>query len=141
MDVAGYLGRIEGCRRMFPDLRILTGVEFGQPHLFEAQAAQLLDLSDLDRVNGSLHTPENGADRSEPVTLFTCWPADNVIWEHLAEIPRIVADSDSFEVFSHIDHAVRAWPVATSVPSTRGSSRKVFAEPCARWRTPAVSWR
>lgn len=116
MDVAGYLDSIEGCRWMFPDLQILTGVEFGQPHLFGALAARLLDLADLDRVNGSLHTLQNGADRSEPVTLFTCWPADKVIWEYLAEIPRMVAGSDSFEVFTHIDYAVRSWPVADVGP-------------------------
>ncbi|WP_233463953.1 hypothetical protein [Nocardia gipuzkoensis] len=58
-------------------LRILTGVEFGQPHLFEEQAAQLLDLAMLDRVNGSLHTLPTDDDRSEPNTLFRLWPAEN----------------------------------------------------------------
>ncbi|MGI9093393.1 MAG: hypothetical protein ACR2FF_08145 [Mycobacteriales bacterium] len=85
-------------------------MEFGQPHLFDARAAQLLDLSELDRVNGSLHTLQIGADRSEPNTLFRLWPADKVIWAYLAEVPRMAAGSDSFEVFTHIDYAVRFWP-------------------------------
>lgn len=34
MDVAGYFDCIDRCRWRFPGLRILTGVEFGQPHLF-----------------------------------------------------------------------------------------------------------
>ena len=71
MDVAGYLNCVDRCRREFSGLRILTGVEYGQPHLFDDQAARLPDLSSLDRVNGSL---QNGADRSEPMTLFRLWP-------------------------------------------------------------------
>lgn len=110
MDVAGYFDCIDRCRRMFSTLRILTGVEFGQPHLFDTQAAQLVDLSEFDRVNGSLHTLQNGAERSEPVTLFRYWPADKVMWEYLTEIPRMVAGSDSFQVFTHIDYAIRSWP-------------------------------
>jgi histidinol-phosphatase (PHP family) len=33
-----------------------------------------------------------------------------VIWEYLAEVPRMMAGSDSFAVFTHIDYAVRFWP-------------------------------
>jgi histidinol-phosphatase (PHP family) len=55
-------------------LRILSGVEFGQPHIDADKARQLLDLSALDRVNGSLHTlpisEESGALRYEPITLY-----------------------------------------------------------------------
>ena len=40
----------------FPELRVLTGVEFGQPHLDRQAADALIDLSALDRVNGSLRT-------------------------------------------------------------------------------------
>ncbi|WP_232253180.1 PHP domain-containing protein [Rhodococcus erythropolis] len=31
LDLDGYLDSIERCRHSFPELRILTGVEFGQP--------------------------------------------------------------------------------------------------------------
>ncbi|MGY2112732.1 PHP domain-containing protein [Nocardia gipuzkoensis] len=115
-DVAGYLDCIERCRHQFPDLRILTGVEFGQQHRFEEQAAQLLDLAMLDRVNGSLHTLPIDDDRSEPNTLFRLWPAEKVMWAYLEEIRRVVAGSEAFAVFCHIDYAVRAWPTATSGP-------------------------
>ena len=59
------------------DLRVSgrgPGVEFGQPHIDADKARQLLDLSALDRVNGSLHTlpisEESGALRYEPITLY-----------------------------------------------------------------------
>ncbi len=97
-------------------LRILTGVEYGQPHLWDAHAALLLDLSELDRVNGSLHTLPNGEDRSEPTTLYRLWPPDKVIWAYLAEIPRMLAGSDAFETFTHIDYAIRSWPTEDAGP-------------------------
>ena len=127
------------CRSLFPTLRILTGVEFGQPHLFEQQASQLLDLSKLDRVNGSLHTLQNGADRSEPVTLFRCWPADRVMWEYLAEVPRMVAASNSFEVFTHTRSG--PGPLQRRDRSTPGGLKKVSGRRCAPWRTADAPWR
>ena len=116
LNVLGYFDCIDRCRRKFPELRILTGVEFGQPHLFAEPARQLLDFSKVDRINGSLHTLQIGDDRSEPNTLFRVWPPDQVIWHYLEEIPRMVAGSDLFEVFTHIDYAVRFWPSEDAGP-------------------------
>jgi histidinol-phosphatase (PHP family) len=116
LDVDGYFESVDRCRHRFPELRILTGIEFGQPHLFEAQARELLDLDRLDRVNGSLHTLKFGEDRSEPGTLFRTGPPDAVIWAYLEEVPRMVAGSDAFEVFTHIDYAVRSWPTTEAGP-------------------------
>ena len=116
MDVDGYLASIDRCRRLFPELQILTGVEFGQPHLDGRAARARVDLTTLDRVNGSLHTLPLGASRSEPVTLFRelTDPAA-VIWMYLAEVP-VMVDGGDFEVFTHLDYAVRSWPVAEHGP-------------------------
>ena len=110
-DLDGYLEAIDRCRSAHPDLRILTGVEFGQPHLWEERAAPILGTGAIDRVNGSLHMLplEHGA-RAEPTTLYRYRKPDEVMWAYLEEIPRMVAGSDSFSVFTHIDYAVRAWP-------------------------------
>jgi histidinol-phosphatase (PHP family) len=116
LDVEGYLDQIERCRRRFPDLQILTGVEFGQPHLDSEAAGRLLDVSTLDRVNGSLHCLRVGERRQEPSTLFRSWPADKVMWEYLAEVPRMIDGSDTFEVLCHIDYAVRYWPQEANGP-------------------------
>ena len=116
LDVEGYLAGIDRCRRMFPDLRILTGVEFGQPHRTAGAAAELLDLSELDRINGSLHTLVVGDESFEPISLYRFWPADKVIWEYLAEVPRMTGGPGAFEVFTHIDYAVRHWPSAEAGP-------------------------
>jgi histidinol-phosphatase (PHP family) len=116
LDVEGYFAAIEQTRAQFPDLRILTGVEFGQPHLFESRARQLVDLDRFDRINGSLHTLAIETDRAEPVTLFRLWPADDVIWAYLDEVPRMVAGSHAFETFTHLDYAIRYWPTVEAGP-------------------------
>jgi histidinol-phosphatase (PHP family) len=116
LDVVGYLDSIERCRQEFSGLRILTGVEFGQPHLDRQAAESLIDFSRLDRVNGSLHTLPFAGTRSEPVTLFRelSDPAD-VMWAYLREIPTMV-DSGEFDVFTHIDYAARSWPTEEHGP-------------------------
>lgn len=116
-DFDGYLDSIERCRHDFPGVRIMTGVEFGQPHLWADAAAAILGSGKIDRVNGSLHMlPFRGEDRTEPVTLYRHVPPADVMWAYLEEIPRMVAGSDSFEVFTHIDYAARTWPADTAGP-------------------------
>lgn len=116
-DVEGYIEAIERCRHAYPDLRILTGLEFGQPHLWDREAASLLSSGAIERVNGSLHMlPYVGATRTEPTTLYHRQPAHEVMWAYLDEIPQMVAGSDSFEVFTHIDYAVRSWPTTGAGP-------------------------
>ena len=39
LDVTGYLASIDECRHRFPSLRILSGVEAGEPHLFAGSVA------------------------------------------------------------------------------------------------------
>lgn len=120
LDAGGYLDCIEWCWWKFPELRILTGVELGQPHIDGDGARKLVDLSALDRVNGSLHTlpvpeaPE--ALRCEPITLYRRWPAERVVRDYLAEVHRVISGSDAFAVFTHIEYAVRDWPTQTEGP-------------------------
>lgn len=115
-DIEGYLDCIDRCQHEFPQLRILTGIEYGQPHLNDRRAASLLDLDIFDRINGSLHTLATDVGRSEPSILFRLQPPDTVIWSYLEEIPRMVSGSDSFSVFTHIDYPVRSWPTTTDGP-------------------------
>ncbi|WP_431972537.1 hypothetical protein [Nocardia sp. bgisy134] len=39
-----------------------------------------------------------------------------MVWAYLGEIQRVLAGSEAFAVFCHIDYAVRAWPIATAGP-------------------------
>ncbi|WIB59374.1 PHP domain-containing protein [Curtobacterium sp. MCLR17_007] len=116
-DLDGYLDQIDRCRQSFPELRIFTGLEFGQPHLWESAASAVLASGAIDRVNGSLHMlPRSDGLRAEPVTLYRQQPAAEVMRSYLDEVPRMVAGSSAFAVFTHIDYAVRSWPSDTEGP-------------------------
>src|SRR2546427_302661 len=45
VDIAGYLDSVERCRTKFPGLRILSGVELGEPHWFPAETAAVLSVN------------------------------------------------------------------------------------------------
>ena len=116
-DTAGYLRAIDGCRAEFPELRILTGLEFGQPHLPNPFAERLLGSGAIDRVNGSLHMlPVEPGIRTEPTTLYRSRPADEVVQRYLDELLVMIERSDAFAVLSHIDYAARSWPISKVGP-------------------------
>ena len=58
LDVDGYLASIERCRRPSPSLRIVTGLELGEPHWFADRCTALLATGAFERVLGSLHSLE-----------------------------------------------------------------------------------
>src|ERR1700693_458000 len=55
VEIRGYLDAIEHCRAKFKGLRILSGVELGEPHWFPRETATVLAAGKLDRVLGSIH--------------------------------------------------------------------------------------
>lgn len=110
LDAPGYLESVEKCRAKYPELRILTGMEIGQPHLHGPELAELLAQGTFERLIGSLHCLLDGDEYAEPWELYPHRPADEVFRDYLAEIPRMVAGSSLFEVFGHIDYPIRSWP-------------------------------
>ena len=110
LDLTGYISAVHRCRILFPGLHILTGVEFGDPHRNADEAEALLETVALDRVLGSLHTLRDGDRLYEPPGLFRRKPAPEVMRDYLAEASRLIQESDVFDVFAHIDYAVRYWP-------------------------------
>lgn len=110
LDVTGYLASVRRCRALFPDLRIVSGAEFGDPHRNAGAAAALLEAGAFERVLGSLHTVPVGDRFYEPPGLFRQAPAERVMRNYLAEAARLITESAAFHVFAHIDYAVRYWP-------------------------------
>jgi histidinol-phosphatase (PHP family) len=110
LDIEGYLKSVENCRHLFPNLRIWTGVELGQPHLEVHAAIEFFDRAVLDRVLGSLHNVPVEERRYDMPTLYRMWSPDQVIWEYLAEICRMIDGAGRFDVLTHIDFAIRYWP-------------------------------
>jgi histidinol-phosphatase (PHP family) len=109
-DVTGYLGSIERCRDLFPELRILSGLELGEPHWHEQAVNRVLDAGTFDRIIGSLHCLPDGDQFREPPGLFAVRDPGEVLRSYLAEIARLVAQSDAFSVLGHIDYPIRSWP-------------------------------
>lgn len=109
-DAEGYLEAIEKCRHRFPDLRILSGLELGEPHWHAEAVAGILGAGQFDRVLGSLHTLPDAGGFEEPPGLYRRRPAAEVIRDYLAELTRLVAQSEAFSVVAHIDYPIRYWP-------------------------------
>jgi histidinol-phosphatase (PHP family) len=110
LDLTGYLECLQRCRDRFPDLRIISGVELGEPHWHSDVVARLLDAGQFDRVLGSLHSLPIGQQLFEMPELYRRRPANDVVGEYLAEIPRLIASSDSFAVLAHIEYPIAYWP-------------------------------
>jgi histidinol-phosphatase (PHP family) len=125
-DAQGYLAAIEQCRHQFPDLRILSGLEVGEPHLHAAEVAEVLGAGSFDRVLGSLHGLPEGDGFAEPGELFARRTAADVMRGYLAEVVRMVAADQTFSVLAHIDYAARYWPESDAGPFDPGQFEDEF---------------
>lgn len=116
-DAAGYLEAIEACRERFPELRILSGLEMGEPHWHAAAIAEVLGAGRFDRVLGSLHClPLPNGGFAEPPGLYEHREAAEVVQAYATEVARLVNESDAFSVLAHIDYPIRYWPKETAGP-------------------------
>lgn len=110
LDAAGYLESVERCRWRFPGLRILSGVELGEPHWHRQAIAGVLASGRFDRVLGSLHCLPDGDGFEEPNDLYAHRNADEIIRTYLLQVAGMVSQTDTFSVLAHIDYPVRDWP-------------------------------
>jgi histidinol-phosphatase (PHP family) len=109
-DVTGYLACVAECRERFPELRILSGVEAGESHLFAASAGAVVRGHDFDRVLGSLHAVPYGDKLVSADGLFGPLGTDAAMRYYFAEVIRLIEGSDLFEVLAHLDFPRRFWP-------------------------------
>src|SRR5256885_497222 len=110
LDVTGYLASIEECRDRFPSLRILSGVEAGEPHLFAGSLGAVLAAGPFDRVLGSLHALAWEGRQVNSSSLFRILAPADVMRRYLAEVAALVKGSDAFEILAHLDYPRRHWP-------------------------------
>lgn len=109
-DAVGYLASIERCRELFPGLRILSGVEMGEPHWHADAVRRVLDAGPFDRVLGSLHCLPYGDTFHEPPGMYGRLEPREVVSRYLEEVAVLVSASDDFSVLAHLDYPVRSWP-------------------------------
>jgi histidinol-phosphatase (PHP family) len=113
LDLAGYFATIEECRQRYPGLRILSGVEAGEPHLFAASIGGLLASGPFDRVLGSLHAMAFKGHLVGVEGLFPLLGEDEVMRRYFAELVRMIDGAGDFEVLAHLDYPRRYWPSGT----------------------------
>jgi histidinol-phosphatase (PHP family) len=109
-DVKGYLDAVERCRRAYPDLRILTGLEVGEPHWHVEAVDSVVSSAPFDRVIGSLHCLREQDRVEEPGELYRHRAPAQVMRDYLTEIVHLVTETDTFSILGHIDYPVRYWP-------------------------------
>ena len=110
-DLAAYFDCLERCRKAYPGLRILSGVEMGEPHRFPAEARALL-AAGFDRLLGSVHCIEwegRTTDASERGFL-TPEDAPEMFRAYLGEVLAMVESDMPFQVLAHLDYPKRYWP-------------------------------
>jgi len=113
LDVDGYSADLARCREAFPQLRILSGIEAGEPHLFPASVAAVLAAGDFQRVLGSLHgIPDDGTLTAVDRALFDKLGAHELMRRYFAELVVLVSSSSVFNVLAHCDYPRRYWPTA-----------------------------
>jgi len=112
LDVEGYLASVEHCRGRFPQLRILTGAELGEPHWHRDAVRSLLGSGAFTRVLASLHSayvdPLGGyVDTGQH---YRHVPPEQVVGDYLLGLERLITEYDDFQVLAHIDYPLRRWP-------------------------------
>jgi histidinol-phosphatase (PHP family) len=113
VDIAGYMADIARCREMFPELRIQSGIEAGEPHLFAASVAGVLAAGDFERVLGSLHAVEfDGRLEYVDASLFRAIDPHELMRQYLQDMVVLVGSSSVFNVLAHCDYPRRYWPAA-----------------------------
>jgi histidinol-phosphatase (PHP family) len=148
-DVDGYLGMIDHCRRRFPELRVLTGAEIGEPHWFPDQTRALLEGGAFERVLGSVHSitfegrPWATDDLLGGAAPDGLLPAE-VVRRYLAEALTLVSTDTTVAVLAHIDFPLRHWPAAAgavAVSDFEDEFRTVLRELAGSGRALEVNTR
>ncbi|GAC1510724.1 MAG: PHP domain-containing protein [Candidatus Dormibacteraceae bacterium] len=111
LDVAGYLQAVEECRAKFKNLRILSGVELGEPHWFPDETAAVLAAGKLDRVLGSIHCVNLKGKPVDASQFRELPPAEfaGAVHEFFRETLALVESSQEFEALAHLDYPKRYW--------------------------------
>lgn len=112
LDVLGYMESLARCRRRFPGLTLLSGVELGEPHRFPEEATGLLGSCEFDLVLGSVHCIEAEGSLIDLSLLDgeAGLSADATLTAYLEEVLKLLQGSIEFEVLAHLEYPKRYWP-------------------------------
>lgn len=91
-------------------MRILFGVELGEPHWHRPLTDTLLTDGSFDRVLASVHSVTIGPVTDEISKFLTDGDPAAAMRVYLAEAAALVSEFDAYDVLAHIDYPVRSWP-------------------------------
>jgi histidinol-phosphatase (PHP family) len=111
VDIAGYHDAIERCRAKFKGLRILSGVELGEPHRFPRETAEVLGAGPLDQVLGSIHSVrlDGVLTDASQFRLRSGLDFPDAVREYFRETLAMVESDQPFETLAHLDYPKRYW--------------------------------
>jgi histidinol-phosphatase (PHP family) len=144
LDVAGYQASLERCRDRFPELKIRSGIEAGEPHHFAGGVAAVLASGAFERILGSLHAIVHDGRLIHADRLFSTVPPHEVMRQYFGEMLALIKGSDVFQVLAHCDFPRRHWPtVAGEYLETdfEEEYRTVFRELAASGRALEINTR
>jgi histidinol-phosphatase (PHP family) len=99
-----WLEELSRCRALFAGrLVIRAGIEIGEPHVFQAEAREMLARAEFDYVIGSLHWV--GSDSMFDVAFFQR-PQEEAFRLYFEELERMTRTGD-FDILGHFDVLVR----------------------------------
>lgn len=112
VDIAGYLDCIERCRARFSGLRIISGVELGEPHWFPDETAAILSAGPLDNVLGSVHCVKIAGDVVDASQFKDREGVDigAATRDYFHEVLAMLEGGQPFETLAHLDYPKRYWP-------------------------------
>ena len=112
VDIEGYLDCVERCRAKFTGLRILSGVELGEPHWFPDETAAVLAAGPLDNVLGSVHCVKVDGELVDASQFKDREGLDvkAATRDYFHEVLAMLESGQQFEVLAHLDYPKRYWP-------------------------------
>lgn len=114
-DVEGYAADIARCREMYPQLRVIAGIEAGEPHWFAAGIDAVLAAGPFERVLGSLHAiPVDGVLEFVDARLFARLDPHELMDRYFTEMVGLIDAASVFNVLAHCDYPRRYWPAERS---------------------------
>ena len=127
-DVAQEREDILRCRETYGDqIKLLIGVELGQPHGNPAAAEQFLSEHTFDYCIGSLHAMPNDLDLY--FHKYAELDCDQLLQEYFDEVEHMV-EYGGFQVLGHIDYPLRVMKLPDNHPTFAGYMDRV--EPILR---------
>lgn len=95
-----YFADVEACRARYPDLKILAGIELGEPHRWWKRIAPIVDNYPYDLILGSVHWV--GKESMFDANYYRGREPQQAYHEYFEEVVQMV-NHGGFDILAHVD--------------------------------------